>query len=558
MANNEKTGLEGENSEEGTTTGMKIEAMGRSIALEENSMMRELMKEMKEELLRTLRTEMTKMREEINETEPQRQSPNNETGELDTNSTAGSVNTLDDRRTESSTEQSTSPRSEMQRYVQQGETRSRQPAPGHASTSRDDHNPASLVVQRPPAYPYYSYQLRAPTFTGKSRTEFWEFKRSFTAYVDATGMPASVKLHELLQACKDEELRMALRSCERHGPDSGYEKAVALLERRFGSETAYAQQMVLNLVEGPVLRTGDTVALRRLTDSLMSTVCYLEGCDNVALIDSWMCLRGLASRLPTSLRIYCEKKTHEYKEQRGHLPGIYWMQEFIQTHTNRADNKLYKGKDDNDDKKRESSLAASQDKQHSRRAVGMTTSVNHISTVKNGRGSSPCPLCLDIHHLSGCNEFRNMDVAGRRETAKRLRCCFLCLKPNHMIAECRSKFRCGIFGCLGKHSKWLHPYDGKYDNRQGTSTSHRSQEQSDNREQTNYSKPGTSRHSRENEDQMRRIKREREPDPRDFEEHPRNKARRGSEENAVRPVKGNAHAVSTSNKWSERNDDYDA
>ena len=555
--------MQEESSQERGETGMEIEAMDRAMAQKESAMMREMMKEMKEELLRTLRTEITSMRKGTNETEPQKHPsllPPDGRGESDTISSIASVTTLDD-----STDSSRRPKTPSQlgtlRSVQQGETRSQQTTPGHTSTSIDDHNPALPVAQwqRPPAHPYYSYQLRAPSFTGKSKTEFWEFLRSFEAYADATGMPAAIKLHELLQSCKDEELRTALRSCERHGPRSGYEKAVTLLERRFGSETAYMEQMVLNLIEGPTLRTGDTDGLRKLADSLWSTVCYLEGCDNVALIDSWMCLRNIVLRLPTSLRTYCERKTHEYKEQHGRLPGIYWIQEFIQTHTNRANNKLYKGKDDNDDKKKGSSSSASQDKQQTRRAVGMTTSASRISTAKNEGRDSSCPLCLGMHTLFRCDEFRHMDVARRRETAKRLQCCYLCLKPNHMIAECKSQFRCGVFGCRGKHSKLLHPsYEGKYDNRQSTSTGRIRQELSHYRETTNYNKPGMSKHSNENEDQIRRIKREREPDPRDFEEHPHNKARRESEENPARPVRGNAYAVSTSNRGGEWNDDYSA
>lgn len=125
-----------------------------------------------------------------------------------------------------------------------------------------------------------------------------------------------------------------------------------------------------------------------------------------------------------------------------------------------------------------------------------------------------------------------------------------------MMAKCRSKFRCGTFGCQGKHSQWLHPYDGRYDNRQSTSTGRKNRERSVHREMTKYDKPGTSKHSNENEHQTRRMKRERESDPRDFEELPLNKARRESEENPARPIRGNAYAVSTSNRRYDRNNNY--
>ncbi len=78
---------------------MEIEAMGRAMAHKENTMMREMMKEMKEELLRTLRTEITNMRKGTNETEPQKHPslpPTDMRGESDTTSSIASVSTMDD------------------------------------------------------------------------------------------------------------------------------------------------------------------------------------------------------------------------------------------------------------------------------------------------------------------------------------------------------------------------------------------------------------------------------------------------------------------------------
>ena len=64
-----------------------------------------------------------------------------------------------------------------------------------------------------------------------------------------------------------------------------------------------------------------------------------------------------------------------------------------------------------------------------------------------------CPVCSANHALYHCSRFKELDVEGRRETAKRARVCFNCLSGGHQIQAC-SRGRCKH--CNSKHHTLLH------------------------------------------------------------------------------------------------------
>ncbi|XP_042227372.1 uncharacterized protein LOC121869873 [Homarus americanus] len=187
-------------------------------------------------------------------------------------------------------------------------------------------------------------QFPIPTFTGRSRTKYWDFIHAFNRYLCNTSMPELHKQHTLLQACTGEDLKMALESCERLGPERGYERVLALLTERFRIERAYAEEWIMALQERPPISTGDGNGLRKLADALWGCISYLENWDMLSKLESWTCIRNIVVRLPGTLQEQCADKSHSYNENHGSYPGIRWLREFVQKQVGRTHSTLFKGR----------------------------------------------------------------------------------------------------------------------------------------------------------------------------------------------------------------------
>lgn len=75
------------------------------------------------------------------------------------------------------------------------------------------------------------------------------------------------------------------------------------------------------------------------------------------------------------------------------------------------------------------------------------------STTARGVASK-CPFCSELHTISHCKSFAAKSIPERRDIAKKNRWCFNCLKPSHIVHDCRSTFTCQK--CHQKHHTLLH------------------------------------------------------------------------------------------------------
>ena len=67
-----------------------------------------------------------------------------------------------------------------------------------------------------------------------------------------------------------------------------------------------------------------------------------------------------------------------------------------------------------------------------------------------------CECCRGEHFLNECSEFLKKSVEERYAFAKEAHLCFMCLKSNHVLKNCRSRRSCGLRGCSGRHHPLLH------------------------------------------------------------------------------------------------------
>ena len=78
-----------------------------------------------------------------------------------------------------------------------------------------------------------------------------------------------------------------------------------------------------------------------------------------------------------------------------------------------------------------------------------------ISTPQ-GETFKRCPKCTGNHKLSDCAEFIKMSPDPRLTIVKSEGRRFLCLKGNHIVKECRSKWFCEREACRKRHHQLLH------------------------------------------------------------------------------------------------------
>ncbi|UYV61823.1 hypothetical protein LAZ67_1006728 [Cordylochernes scorpioides] len=80
----------------------------------------------------------------------------------------------------------------------------------------------------------------------------------------------------------------------------------------------------------------------------------------------------------------------------------------------------------------------------------------HAAQIKEAKGRVT-PLCLRCkgnHWIQDCAGWRFMTVTKRRDEIRKFNACFRCLRVGHVIATCRTQFRCSH--CKGFHHTALH------------------------------------------------------------------------------------------------------
>ncbi|UYV73542.1 hypothetical protein LAZ67_10004052 [Cordylochernes scorpioides] len=75
-------------------------------------------------------------------------------------------------------------------------------------------------------------------------------------------------------------------------------------------------------------------------------------------------------------------------------------------------------------------------------------------TEAKGRATPLCLRCKGKHWIQDCAGWRSMTVTERRGEIRKFNACFRCLRVGHVMATCRTQFRCSH--CKGFHHAALH------------------------------------------------------------------------------------------------------
>ncbi|KAF7258243.1 hypothetical protein EG68_04762 [Paragonimus skrjabini miyazakii] len=131
--------------------------------------------------------------------------------------------------------------------------------------------------------------------------DYWGFIRSFMSNVDRYTDGFANRLSYLIQCCDGEALD-AIKGCTVLEPESGYNEAISILQRRFGQPYVIARCYIRSLTEGCTLKQDDAKGLTDLVEKMKMCATTLRQLPYESDMNSCRTLGDIVRRLPTPMQ----------------------------------------------------------------------------------------------------------------------------------------------------------------------------------------------------------------------------------------------------------------
>ena len=286
-------------------------------------------------------------------------------------------------------------------------------------------------------------------------TDYWRFIKQFEFYVEARTPDPGQRLLYLMNYCKG-PAKEEIKNCIMLPPDEAYSKARSRLGDRFGQPHVIARALINDMLSLPRLTTNDPVLLSKMVAAMSDCKLVLGQMNYMADLNSIQTLGKLVSKLPIELRqLWSTEADKVYRL--GREPGVDELIEFIDNQARIARSaygRLVKSPDMGMERAAPSAPPPMKERKDFKRNVYAT------SRVINSEQLVVCPCCSKSHTIAACPEFVKLPIPDRWNRVEERTLCFLCLKGDHQIKECRSDVKCSVGKCERKHHPLLH-YDAK-------------------------------------------------------------------------------------------------
>jgi hypothetical protein len=283
-----------------------------------------------------------------------------------------------------------------------------------------------------------SIKLNLPTLNLKSFTgcykEWLSFQNSFKSIIeDENNMLNNCQRFQYLRSCLSSE---ALRAVESLTVSSeNYNVAWDILKKRFCNKRLIVHDHIIAITKAPQVIKASHSSLRCFLDTLNSNVAALRQLE--VPIDTWHALLvviivdklddNLAREWHATLtdEVPTYGQTIEFLERKCQL-----LESLNLLHPKSNVNPNHNNAKNNMSQKRSSTSYVATNKLH-------------------------CTFCKnDDHTIFQCNEFTKLNVEERNAQARNLKLCLNCLRTNHFVNNCQSKFKCRK--CNQSHNTLLH------------------------------------------------------------------------------------------------------
>ncbi len=332
--------------------------------------------------------------------------------------------------------------------------------------TRPHYQPEDLVPHPPPP-PTRERTYRGPIpsipdFTAEDPRQFARLRISLDNLLplDAT---EQFKYQILLEHLKFEEALLIADSYS--NSRYPYTQTMQSLTEHYGQPHQLALQKIADLMDGPIIRSGDTQAFRRFALRVRALVGMPDQLDEKGAIEL-QCgshVARLMSKLPHDLKANFKRYVHHLKNPIPNLLDFaHWLEFELQVQS--TDSKLNtietRGRAGQQKE-------APRQRKHTFHPTAILHSVDQSTNTPDAKPSefqNPgknvyCHYCDNNHHyLNQCTNFTQLTSELKTNWIRVNRRCWRCGRK-HQAAQCRLKATCKT--CKGKHLTVLHDINNR-------------------------------------------------------------------------------------------------
>lgn len=333
----------------------------------------------------------------------------------------------------------------IKKVISPNTSRSGSPAPSTYSTAASE-TPSGNQTRN-----YKLPKIEIKKFDGqlKNWLGFWsQFKK---IHEDAT-LHDSDKFQYLVQSMVTGTRAQKLVESYPQSSDN-YSKVIEALQSRFGDKVLLAEVYVrelLKFVNSSMHKKRDKDSLGALYDELESHLRALETLGVKSEHSAIFLYPMVESSLPEEfIKIWQRSSLSGYAEDVEKSPEdrLMGLLKFLRQEVKGAERLSLVKAGLND-----MSLDKSKQQQFTKKRFAQE--IPTVAGLHVGE-KAKCIFCEKIHDSEKCYKARGLSLAEKQDIVKKKHCCYLCLKPGHIISKCTSNVNCG--SCGKKHSVVICP-----------------------------------------------------------------------------------------------------
>ena len=279
-----------------------------------------------------------------------------------------------------------------------------------------------------------------PIFSGEV-TRFHQFLRAFDNRV------ADIVTDEDSKLCYLEQFtagtpRDIVRSCL-HMKKDGYKTARQMLESRYGEMEKVADTFISKLLDAPIVKADDVVALDHFALELKTCENAVGGLQREGQrsheLDHPKTLLRILEKLPFSVQERWRRHVDRIKEKDGRFVCFSDLVSFVEVEARVASHSAF-GRQ----MFKKTTVGKSKERE-------VKVRFNRTETREK-----QCKFCNQDHSLENCPGFAKRPLSSRQEFIVQNRLCFGCFRGGHFSRTCRNRLSCSV--CGGKHATVMHVF----------------------------------------------------------------------------------------------------
>eukprot|EP00745_Piridium_sociabile_P015411 TRINITY_DN22861_c0_g1_i1.p2 TRINITY_DN22861_c0_g1~~TRINITY_DN22861_c0_g1_i1.p2 ORF type:complete len:758 (-),score=115.49 TRINITY_DN22861_c0_g1_i1:4093-6366(-) len=284
------------------------------------------------------------------------------------------------------------------------------------------------------------------------------WRASFKLLIERQAISADEKLN-YLQRFLGGPARDAVEGLFLMGGAAAYEKALEMLEERFGCHILVAGAFLGKFDEWPVVKNKDGEGLRKLSDFLQQCLIAIHVVGHLEILDNPKHQRTLTVKLPDWLQRGWLERSSKTLKKTGSYPPFSELAGFIKDKADTANDPVFSMNVKNPapagnkpatqvPQRKPTSFFVSGETRTPAPFAGRVQMERPHQTYHTGERKPPCGCCeSNTHNILSCKRFLDLDPAGRIALLLEKKLCFSCaMTGQHWTRACPMKPQCRTCG----------------------------------------------------------------------------------------------------------------